>query len=426
MVRPVASKYGVTLGYRQKANFDPNYIHRGIDYGCPTGTPVVATTAGKVIHASRGGGYGSAFGIHVVIRTGDIWHLYGHLSAELVSVGQAVAAGQRIGTSGASGNVTGAHLHYAEFTQPPAAYKSDRKPQFIDVPVGTIDKMDPANYYVGAKGEHVHWLGTRLVAHGTKDYTPTITFTKADVKAIAAFQRKQGWTGADADGLPGKETLKRLAAPPPKASLPAQVIDLRPWKLTIPFGEEDHPTEIKQPGLTRYADSRCFFVRGEAVVFRVTGSGVTTSGSSYPRTELREMKGSSKASWSTRDPFELEAEYACDGNAKVVIAQIHDADDDLVMVSWENGSVVAEFSKGKGKGSEKVTIGRVRRDDWFKAGIGADDGAVWVTLNGAIKVKRTRPRSGCYAKAGAYLQSNKSSAWAEVSIKKDSLKVGHP
>jgi hypothetical protein len=137
MVRPVASVWPVTLGYLQKAHFDPNYKHRGTDFGCPTGTPVVATTGGTVVYAGRGGGYGPAFGIHVVIRTGNVWHLYGHLSAEQVSVGEDVAAGQQIGRSGATGNVTGPHLHYAEFTSGPAAYKSDRSPRFIDAAATT-------------------------------------------------------------------------------------------------------------------------------------------------------------------------------------------------------------------------------------------------------------------------------------------------
>lgn len=135
MVRPVSAKFGVTLGYRQKARFNPRYIHRGIDFGCPTGTPVVATTGGTVVHAGRGG-YGSAFGIHVVIKTSQTWHLYGHLSSEAVAVGQKVTAGQFLGRSGATGNVTGEHLHYAEFTEGPAAYMSDRAPRFIDAAGG--------------------------------------------------------------------------------------------------------------------------------------------------------------------------------------------------------------------------------------------------------------------------------------------------
>jgi hypothetical protein len=163
MVRPVAPQHRVTLGYRQRANFDPNYKHRGIDYGCPVGTPVVATTAGTVIYAAdarpRGGGYGPAFGIHVVIRTGDTWHLYGHLSAEIVTVGQFVSAGQQIGRSGATGNVTGAHLHYAEFTQGPAAWQSDRAPRFIDAgapaPVNASTVFD-LSFWAQA---HAPWFG---------------------------------------------------------------------------------------------------------------------------------------------------------------------------------------------------------------------------------------------------------------------------
>lgn len=137
MVRPVASRFAVTLGYRQKARFNPNYIHRGIDYGCPKGTEVHATQAGVVVS----GGYGSAYGVQVVVRVGDVWCLYAHLSKALVRAGERVETGQAVGLSGATGNVTGAHLHYQENTQPPAAYKSDRAPRFIDASAPTQDAL---------------------------------------------------------------------------------------------------------------------------------------------------------------------------------------------------------------------------------------------------------------------------------------------
>jgi hypothetical protein len=78
-------------------------------------------------------------------------------------------------------------------------------------------RLNPANYYLGAHGPQVTWLGKRLVAHGFgKHYTdgPGPTFTKADQANVRDFQHAQGWKGADADGLPGKETLKRLNAKP--------------------------------------------------------------------------------------------------------------------------------------------------------------------------------------------------------------------
>lgn len=160
MVRPVAAVWPVTLGYRQKARFNPRYIHRGIDYGSPTGTPVVATTGGTVVYAGRGGGYGPAFGIHVVIKTSETWHLYGHLSAEHVSTGQIVQAGQQIGKSGATGNVTGAHLHYAEFTQGPAAYTSDRAPRFIDAAAPWLVYRPPTVFDLSFWAQaHAPWFG---------------------------------------------------------------------------------------------------------------------------------------------------------------------------------------------------------------------------------------------------------------------------
>ena len=80
------------------------------------------------------------------------------------------------------------------------------------------DKMVPEAYFVGAKGPHVRWLANRLVKHGFKRFYKNgvdKTFTAGeDRKALAAFQRSQGWKGQDANGLPGPVTLKRLAAKP--------------------------------------------------------------------------------------------------------------------------------------------------------------------------------------------------------------------
>ncbi|GMA20310.1 transglycosylase family protein [Arsenicicoccus piscis] len=58
-------------------------------------------------------------------------------------------------------------------------------------------------------------LGQRLVAKGFGDsyrVGPGPVFTAADKAAVASFQRAQGWTGADADGIPGPATWSRLMA----------------------------------------------------------------------------------------------------------------------------------------------------------------------------------------------------------------------
>lgn len=90
-----------------------------------------------------------------------------------------------------------------------------------------IDPMDPKNYFVGAKGDYITDLGQRLVVWAKYLKLPTPykvgpgpSFTDTDRKAVQAFQKAQGWSGADADGLPGPETLKRLAADPPTKPAP--------------------------------------------------------------------------------------------------------------------------------------------------------------------------------------------------------------
>jgi alginate lyase len=88
-------------------------------------------------------------------------------------------------------------------------------------------------------------------------------------------------------------------APAGPPQVPGQLLDLTNWKLTLPTGQEGKPEEIVQPALSSFTDD--FFRLNDArdgVVFTATAGGVTTSGSSYPRSELREMNGQELASWS--------------------------------------------------------------------------------------------------------------------------------
>ncbi len=83
--------------------------HRGIDYAAKTGTPVVAAGNGRVIKA----GYNQYNGNYVFIQHGNTYVTkYLHLNKRKVKQGEKVKQGQLIGTVGATGRVTGAHLHY--------------------------------------------------------------------------------------------------------------------------------------------------------------------------------------------------------------------------------------------------------------------------------------------------------------------------
>jgi murein DD-endopeptidase MepM/ murein hydrolase activator NlpD len=81
-----------------------------MDFAVPSGTPVKAARDGVVIRVQ--GNVGNAGDIIVVRhRDGSTTH-YFHLSGFSVKAGQQVKQGQVIGKSGATGNVTGPHLHF--------------------------------------------------------------------------------------------------------------------------------------------------------------------------------------------------------------------------------------------------------------------------------------------------------------------------
>lgn len=106
--QPFEGKYGISQ-YFGPTEWSKN--HTGIDYLCPSGTPVLASEAGTVIFAGwKDGGYGYT----VFIRHSDNnITIYEHLLKDIpVQLGQKVARSQVIGWSGSTGNSTGPHLHF--------------------------------------------------------------------------------------------------------------------------------------------------------------------------------------------------------------------------------------------------------------------------------------------------------------------------
>lgn len=100
---PITQRFGETIT-------DPKG-HTGIDYACPTGTPILASEEGTVIWAGwRNGGYGYC----VFLKHPDgMVTIYEHLLQDIpVQVGQQVQQSQVIGWSGSTGNSTGPHLHF--------------------------------------------------------------------------------------------------------------------------------------------------------------------------------------------------------------------------------------------------------------------------------------------------------------------------
>ncbi|MFD7706062.1 M23 family metallopeptidase [Streptomyces sp. NPDC059785] len=121
-VLPITGSY-VSTAYQSSSSLWSSGTHTGVDFHAASGTAVHAVGAGTVVTT----GWGGAYGNQVVLKMHDgTYTMYGHLSSIGVSVGQTVTAGQQIALSGATGNVTGPHLHFEARTT--AEYGSDVDP----------------------------------------------------------------------------------------------------------------------------------------------------------------------------------------------------------------------------------------------------------------------------------------------------------
>ena len=96
----VTSKFGARWGKN----------HSGIDIGCPEGTPIYASAAGKVVFVGEKSGYGLL--IIIAHSDGTSFTIYAHNSKNLVKQNAEVKQGEKIALVGQTGRATGPHLHF--------------------------------------------------------------------------------------------------------------------------------------------------------------------------------------------------------------------------------------------------------------------------------------------------------------------------
>ncbi|WP_461009191.1 polysaccharide lyase family 7 protein [Streptomyces capparidis] len=267
-----------------------------------------------------------------------------------------------------------------------------------------------------------YWNGsTWVTAHngrtsGTTTSLETFSFTPVQTTKIRYLGH--GYTASTGTGDWNSLTEVEIWTGDPgnggggEAKVPADVLNLTNWKQTLPIGPSESPTEIKQPQLDSYSHDPYFKVTstGDAVQFRAPVKGVTTSGSSYPRSELREMTngGTTNAAWSTtsgthtmtvREAFT----HLPNNKPQVVGAQIHGGDDDVTALRLDGTNLY--ITNGDDSRYHLVTsnyqLGTV-----FEVKYVVKDGRISVYYNGSLRTTLSHSDSTNYFKAGAYTQAN--------------------
>lgn len=193
---PIGTPYGASGSHWSGG------IHKGVDFPVPHGTSVVAAWSGVVQSVS----WGSAFGIHVVIDHDDLpggqpglWAGYAHLSRSLVRAGQRVAAGELIGRSGATGNVTGDHLHFEvqRARSWSATGHTNPAPWLAARPGGAAGVYLTKLHYGQRDSDSVRALQRALRTHIAGGLPVTGDYLDGTDDAVRACQRMHGF-GADA------------------------------------------------------------------------------------------------------------------------------------------------------------------------------------------------------------------------------------
>jgi murein DD-endopeptidase MepM/ murein hydrolase activator NlpD len=112
LLQPCEGPRSDSFGKRRFFNRQPRNPHNGLDIAAPDGTPVVAAGTGNVLDV---GDYFFSGKTLILDHGRGFLTLYAHLSAIDAMTGDRVAAGKRIASVGATGRVTGSHLHFSVY-----------------------------------------------------------------------------------------------------------------------------------------------------------------------------------------------------------------------------------------------------------------------------------------------------------------------
>jgi hypothetical protein len=203
--------------------------------------------------------------------------------------------------------------------------------------------------------------------------------------------------------------MRALGALNPSLS-PGGNFNLSDFKLQLPVASGSGVLEIDQPQLATYTSSFFYTASDGAMTFWTPVTGATTSGSSYPRSELRDLREWAVTSTKTQTGTVKILQQPSTG--KIIFAQIHGhvSGSELLKLRWTNGEVRAGV---------KTSIGASEAQQVIKSGLSLgteinytirmSNRVLTVTVNGttvSYTMASNWDQDTVYFKAGCYIEDN--------------------
>jgi len=209
---------------------------------------------------------------------------------------------------------------------------------------------------------------------------------------------------------------------------PAQQFDLSHFNLQLPIPNQNSITQIQGNKLNNYA-SQYFYLdlAKNGMVFFVSSDGVTTHGSHYPRTELRDQRN-----WNFTEQHTLTATLAVleqPSTKKIIVGQIHGdrKGTEAVKIWWVNGDLIVGVKPEVDAKEQRVTYAKnIPLNQKFSYQIAQSGKNVIVTINNvsdSFHFGNSWDTEQVYFKAGNYLQDNSTTPVSTGRVEFYSLKT---
>jgi len=191
---------------------------------------------------------------------------------------------------------------------------------------------------------------------------------------------------------------------------PGQNFNLSNFHLQTPFASGSSIQIISQPQLATYTSSVFYTAADGAMTFWCPVNGATTSGSSYPRSELRDLN-----EWTVSSTHTLTASCRVlqqPSNGNTIIGQVHGniSGSELCKLRWSNGRVEAGVKPQLGGSEFRIFIGNYSLGTLLNYTIRVSNHLLTVTVNGSTVTHNLNSSwdadSRYYFKAGTYPQDN--------------------